>query len=440
MKKSHFFHPLLCGGIVLLMAACSNDASVIEPNTRSFSAFEAEVATADTFAQKKDEVNLPTTIIDDSNTSYYNDPACATAVAKLMEKANVDYAVGFNNVEITQAQFNEIATYVNKSIIGKNDTTEYKKMMAILKWCKNNITYDWVDNTAYAVFKSKKGVCQGYSNLMNVMLHTQNIPCVNANGFLANTGGHAWVYAYADSLWYVCDPTNNGTKAWKMTAEVNSYKNTLQPWSIDMKIYEDDNFSYEWRDKLFNVREVKQSQTIVSVPWGALGYTLTSFDPVDGINEEVRELYISYNIKSVGRYADGLTKNGTNLENIHIWNDKNHYINDFDGCIYDITYKSGKTTYNALKYVPGAKKSIKVAPMATAEKNIIAECETLEEIHFDATTLTYEDYAVENCPKVSKIYVPIGSTVPKNAFYGCASNLEVIYYDPTETGIHDIRL
>lgn len=426
---------------VAVMCGCSSDTldEVIASQEYSQTIESAARASEDMFARPNGETTLSATVIDINSNKYYNDPACAVDVALLMAMANPDNAAGLNGVEITSTQMEEIGKFVDEKIVTA-DMSEVAKTKAILKWVHNNVSYDWVDNSAYAVFKNRKGVCQGYSNLMNVMLHTQGIRCVNANGFMANVGGHAWVYVYADSEWYVSDPTNTPNKIWTMS-QVDTYKNTLQPWTIDMPLSEDSLYVYDWRDKLFCIREVKSpGKQTMSIPFGAMGYRLTGFDPIDGIGENVREFYISTNIRSIGDYAYGLTNNGTNLENIYVWNDKNHLINDYDGCIYTVSYSSSTkvTTYTELKYIPGQKKSIKVAPMKVATKNIVYGQKNIEEVWFDKATLTYENSCIEACPNLHLIYIPKGSKVDTDAFYDCAADLQVIEYDPTETGIEKV--
>lgn len=440
MSCRHSAHYILIPALLTFSSCSSEILEEFDQSNESKPQIEVNANTQeDMFARPNGETTLAATVIDINSNKYYNDPACAVDVALLMAIADPNNASGLNNVEITTAQMDEVKKFVEEKIV-TSDMNEVAKTKAILKWVNSNISYDWVDNSAYAVFKNRKGVCQGYSNLMNVMLHTQGIKCVNANGFMANVGGHAWVYVYADSVWYVSDPTNTPNKIWTMS-DVASYKSTLQPWTIDMPLFEDSLYVYDWRDKLFNIREVKSpGGQAMSVPFGAMGYRLTGFDPIDGIGEDVREFYISTNIRSIGDYAYGLNDHGKNLENIFVWNDKNHLVNDYDGCIYTVSYSSStkSTTYNELKYIPGQKKAIKVAPMKVATKNIIYGQNNIEEVRFDEVTLTYENSCIESCPNLHFIYIPTGSKVNAEAFYDCAADLQVIEYDPTETGIEKV--
>lgn len=369
---------------------------------------------------------------------YYNDPAVAEHVNKLMCEADTNMAASLNSVEITDEHLAEVKAFVEGSILSA-EKTQYAKMLAILKWIHTNIKYDYKDQDAYSVFKNRVAVCQGYSNLMVAMLHTQGIKATVATGFLANTGGHAWVYALADGVWYVADPTNR-TNVYRMKADLSQYKATLQPWNIDMPLAQDDRFVYDFRDKHFNIRQVLTDEEQVSVPFGALGYRITAFDPIDGINEHVRELYLSLNIYSIGQYVQGLKQHGSNLLNVYVLNEENHNINEYDGCVYSIKYitTGKKTTFLKLLYAPGNKTEIKFAPIAKITSKLIEGLPNVEVIHFDETTLEFQDYALTGCPNLKEIHINQNAKVSSKAFDELPAGCSIVRYDPAQTGIRPI--
>ena len=395
----------------------------------------------DMFAQRNGEKLLTGAYTDPSDYShYYNDPVIAEHANKLMCEADTNMAASLNSVEITDEHLAELKSFVEGSIL-TNETRQYAKMMSILKWIRANIRYDYNDQDAYSVFKNRVAVCQGYSNLMVAMLHTQGIKATVATGFLANTGGHAWVYALADGTWYVADPTNRNN-VYRMRADLSQYKSTLQPWNIDMPLAQDDKFIYDFRDKHFNIRQVLTDDEQVSVPFGALGYRITAFDPIGGINEHVRELYLSLNIFSIGEYVQGMKTHGANLQEIYVLNDENRYINEYDGCVYKIKYTSSTktTTFLKLLYVPGGKREIKFAPLAKITSKLIEDLPNVEVIRFDEATLTFEDYAITGCPNLKEIYINMKANVSNKAFDDLPAGCEVIRYDPLETGIRPIYM
>lgn len=429
--------------LAALVAACSNadELGEMAPSESLNSEVKMSAPDNDLFARRNGETLLTGAYTDPSDYShYYNDPVIADHASKLMCEADTNMAASLNSVQITDEHLAELKSFVEKSILSA-ETTQYAKMMSILKWIRANIKYDYDDQDAYSVFKNRVAVCQGYSNLMVAMLHTQGIKATVATGFLANTGGHAWVYALADGVWYVADPTNRNN-VFKMVANLSQYKNTLQPWNIDMPLARDERFVYDFRDKHFNIRQVLTDDEQVSVPFGALGYRITAFDPIGGVNEHVRELYLSLNIVSIGEYVQGLKTHGANLQEIYVLNEENRSINEFDGCVYSIKYNTAtkKTTYLKLLYVPGGKREIKFAPLAKITSKLIEDLPNVEVIRFNEATLTFEDYAITGCPNLKEIHININAKVSNKAFNDLPSGCEVIRYDPLETGIQPIYM
>ena len=415
--------------IATLTTACSNadDLGEMTPSETFSTQARQSAPDYEMFAQRNGEKLLTGAYTDPADYShYYNDPVIAEHVNRLMCEADTNMAASLNGVEITDEHLAELKSFVESTIL-TNETKQYAKMMSILKWIRANIKYDYNDQDAYSVFKNRVAVCQGYSNLMVAMLHTQDIKATVATGFLANTGGHAWVYALADGTWYVADPTNRNT--------------VLQPWNIDMPLAQDDNFVYDFRDKHFNIRQVLCGDELVSVPFGALGYRITAFNPIGGINENVRELYLSSNILSIGEYVQGLREHGSNLTNVYVLNAQNRNINEYDGCVYSIKYYSSKpSTFLKLLYAPGGKREINFAPMAKITSKLIEELPNVEIIHFDPATLEFEDFAITGAPNLKEIYINQNAKTSSKAFNDLPAGCKIIRYDPLETGIRPIYM
>lgn len=429
--------------LAALFTACNNadDLAEITPSETSESAVKMLAPDDDMFARRNGEKLLTGAYTDPADYShYYNDPVIAEHAYKLMCVADTNMAASLNSVEITDEHLAELKDFVEGTILS-SENKQYTKMMSILKWIRANIKYDYDDQDAYSVFKNRVAVCHGYSNLMVAMLHTQGIKATVATGFLANTGGHAWVYALVDGTWYVADPTNRNS-VYRMKADLNQYKSTLQPWNIDMPLAQDDRFVYDFRNKHFNIRQVITSDEQVSVPFGALGYRITAFDPINGINENVRELYLSLNIVSIGEYVQGLREHGSNLQNIYVLNSENRSINEYDGCVYSIKYASSTktTTFLKLLYAPGGKREIKFAPMAKISSKLIEELPNVEVIHFDEATLEFEDYAITGAPNLKEIYINQNAKVSSKAFNDLPAGCKIIRYDPLPTGIRPVHM
>lgn len=96
--------------------------------------------------------------------------------------------------------------------------TEGAALDAVYKWVHRNVKYD-KSKTAFlesqkgyvpspdATMRELKGVCYDYASLMAAMLRSIGIPCKVITGYMDGKY-HAWVSAYADGKWKLCDPTS----------------------------------------------------------------------------------------------------------------------------------------------------------------------------------------------------------------------------------------
>ena len=81
---------------------------------------------------------------------------------------------------------------------------------------------DSAGNSAGAVYKSRRGVCEGYAALTKALVNAQGIPCRTVHGYSLGAGepsswseelaktkntNHAWNRAYADNRWINMDNT-----------------------------------------------------------------------------------------------------------------------------------------------------------------------------------------------------------------------------------------
>lgn len=348
------------------------------------------------------------------------------AVYTLLDKIGPEIDTGMPNFEITEAQYEEIKEFTDKLVEGlEKDADIYNK---IFTWIVNNVKYNWADNNPYPVFKDKQGVCQGYANLLNTMLHTQGIPVVNINGMLEPLGGHAWNYVYYNNRWWVSDPTNNGR--WSVEP-LTGYEH-LVPLSVDIDIFAESNFVCNYTDKHFNLKCVKESDDALVVPYSAGGIRITSFNPSVPLPSNVRELYIGSNIETFGESYVGLNDSriAPNIEAVYL-DEANTKLMSHCGVIY---YKKG----SKLCYIPQAMKVVELLPIAVMEKNYITNLHGMEELIIAPGTTELQAYAVENCPNLKRAYIPEDTKVDPQAFYSVHPDFEIVRGDLT--GIPEIRM
>lgn len=330
--------------------------------------------------------------------------------------------------QISDAQYAEIKTFVDANL---KDETDYKTYLNIFQWIVKNVTY--ANNgdaylAPYDVFKYKRCICQGYANLLKTMCLTQGIPCFVANGWLSTIGGHAWNYVYAGGDWYVSDPTNDH---YYKAANVDAYKNELIPLRMDFSLFEDDACIYNFLNGALNVSEVKNTDaSVVTIPYSINGLRVTSFQPNVKLPENVSTLIIGANISTFGDSPSSLNWACGNLEEVVV-DPRN---NDFDS-YKGVVYLRANDAYPY--FIPAGIRRIELRPMKVMDKNVITMLDKLEEIVIADGTERIEDYAVENCPNLKRVYVPSSVTyISSDAFSKCG-NYEIIR---TTTGIHNVRL
>ena len=340
----------------------------------------------------------------------------------------MENATTLHNAVITQEQWDEIKAYVDKNLrVEGNDLATYNN---VFRWCFDSLTYSYDDAglEPYDVFTKRRCVCQGYANLCKTMLLTQGIPAFGVNGYYAAYGAHAWLYAYVDKIWRVCDPT--GYRQHGMS-ELNKYKNDLLVQRTEIEIFEDENFGYNYDEYRLNVCRVKKCNgEALTVPFSVAGFKISSFLLEHSLPSNVRQLYFGTNIQSLGTQGYPLFGRANSVEEAFVA-PGNRLISSQDGVIY---HGTGTNVY----YIPTAIRRLVLKPMKVIGKNTVYDLPNLEEIVISEGTTTVESYAFESCPSLKRIYVPQSVTsFAKDALYRCPDDVEIL---KVSTGIHHVTM
>ena len=340
-----------------------------------------------------------------------------TAVYSLLKKTGAGIDTGFASFNITDAQYEEIKKFTD-NLVGE-ETAHSKIYTTIFNWIVANIRYEWGDNDPYAVFTNRHAVCQGYANLLNVMLHTQDIPVINVNGWLDPLGGHAWNYVFYSNKWWVSDPTNNRRFA---IDPVDGYSDLI-PYSIDIDIFPSEEMVYSFTEKNFNLARVRKSDDMLIVPYSAGGVRITSFSPDSLLPANVREICLGTNIETLGAEFMGLSHYAPNLERVYV-DEKNTRLKTHLGVVY-------QKSNSKLIYIPSAMPVVELLPVETMGKNYVYNVSGMEELIIAPGTKRLEAYAVENCPKLRRAYVPEDTEIDAKAFYRVHPDFEIVRGDLT---------
>ena len=327
----------------------------------------------------------------------------------------------------------EIKAFTDELV--KDATTDARVYRLIYNYVRQNVKYadGYVSNEPYDVFKNKKAVCQGYANLLNVMLHTQGIPVINANGWL-NSGafmGHAWNYAYFSGAWRLSDPTNSFEYK---AEELDKYQQMFIPVSADGNFLETELYSYNYDKEQLNLNAVNMAEDAFVVPFSVTlnngaKYKIDCFSPTQDLPENVKEIYLGKNIISIGQDGIyGLKEHGPNVEEAHV-DPENQVLKSYKGVVYD------KYSTSPL-YIPSAKLCVELIPAEVYGKETMTGHKNVLEVIFPAGTKKIEAWAVENCPNLLAAYGPVGTEVDVKAFTGCHTDFQIIWED--QTGIKDV--
>ncbi|MEG1719904.1 MAG: leucine-rich repeat protein [Clostridia bacterium] len=115
-----------------------------------------------------------------------------------------------NGLVITDAQFDEIETYV-KSKVTIDGQTQTQIAAAVfnevLVKARPAAATERPNIDPYDVFKNGASVCGGYSALYKTMLATVGIPSLIVNGYVDVGAAHAWNMVFVDGKWIYADAT-----------------------------------------------------------------------------------------------------------------------------------------------------------------------------------------------------------------------------------------
>lgn len=411
MKKKFLLLPVLA--VAFSFAACSEDESVF--NTPVVEQPVGGDVTRAQFAEDDGKKPL-------SGAPYIQ-------AKNLLRKVPTDYIAEMTDTlgraNITPEQYAEIQDFTEKLVAGL--TTQKEKYTKCYDWVRSNVKYEYSDNDPYPVFKNRKGICQGYANLLFIMLHSIDIPAFVCNGILNPVGAHAWNYVNCDGKWYVSDPTNSGS--WYIDA-TSSYSHLL-PSSFDVVLAKENGVWFNYNEYHLNICSVESSEEIFVVPFSALGYQVTSFSPTKPLNPNIRQINIGKNIKSLGESYMGLMYNAPNVEYVEV-DPENTTLASYLGVVYR---KDGNEF--ELTYIPAAMKCVELMPMETMYKNTIYRHDGVEVLIVAPGTKKIEAWGVENCPNLKIAYVPVDTEIENNAFTGVHTDFRIIRGD--YTNIPEIR-
>ena len=364
--------------------------------------------------------------------------APAASVKQLLEKAGTACTDTLGLINITEAQYNEIKTFTDELVAGK--TKQYDIYSKCFEWIRANVTYakGYVDNDPYPVFKTGSAICQGYANLLHVMLRTQGVPAMVVNGFMQSGisegmlygMGHAWNYVCCDGVWYVSDPTNNGQ--FEMS-KLDSYKTWLTPTRMDVVVFKEDDCWVNFYECYLNVCKVLTEESVFVVPYSAQGFKITCFNPFEKLPENVREIYIGENIESLGEGIVGLNNGkAPNVEYVTV-DPKNKSFSSNEGAMFYTKNYTPSDTYavidrNIPAYIPAKLKRLVLKAVEVGESGIVYGKDTVndhngvEEIVFPKETTEIKNGAVSNCKNLKIVRVPKGARV------SFPSSVQVIEY------------
>lgn len=313
--------------------------------------------------------------------------------------------------------------------------TNKEKHDLLVKWIYDNVEYAEneysVRNNAYDTFTKRKAVCQGYSELLNAMLYTQDIVNILANGFLYSggvTAGHAWNYTNIDGTWYLSDATNN------IIVKLSDNDARFDPTHLSCNLHEDANYIYNFDKGHLNICAIKNASEQMVVPFSVNGYKITKFMPailyintgeVDGYGSPIyksttydvtTELYIGKNITDIGSMEHNdnvaIVEVFPNLKDIYVDPDNATLVSN-TGVLY-----SKVDGENIVRTIAPKVERIELLPMEVVNKECgLSWLEELQVLVLPWNTYLLDVQSIDNCPKLHEIQIPVGCWVEDCAVY-----------------------
>lgn len=157
-----------------------------------------------------------------------------------------------------------------------------------------------------------------------------------------------------------------------------------------------------------------------------------SFIPSEELPKSITQLNIGSNIVSFGEYdsTSSLSRALANVEEINV-DPKNYGFESYKGVEYSIYDK------NRPYLISAGIRSLTLRPLERLDKNMVAHLYNLEELVIGEGTKYIDDFAVERCPNLKRIYVPkTVISISENAFYECG-NFEIF---KVPTCIHEVTM
>ena len=409
MQKKYLFAAMLCAAA--LTTACSSD----DDNLTEEPGNDVEVPMNGTaeFAKNDGSEALRGT--------------AQQMVQTLLKKVGPKVAEGIGLINIKEDEKAEIKQFTDDLVKDcKTEAEIYQKILDYVKTIEYKHEYEGgniISNDPYPVFKKHVAICQGFANLQHIMLESQGIPTLNVNGQLVQVGGHAWNYVYHSGKWWVSDPTNAGyLENYPGTFDmdkIDSYRH-LEPSSIEGNIMENDQVVVNYTGYELNIDKIKSTDKQFVVPFGINGLRITSLSPTQPVPSQIKEIYISKNVRTLGEYYMGLVKNAPSVEACYV--DKQNARLEGE---YGVIYKRNGSNPQ-LSYVPAMLRKLVLRRMDTVDKNVVFDHKALEEVTIANGTKEINDFAFEKCPNLKVAYIPAGVKVSKKAFSDVHPDFKII--------------
>ena len=160
--------------------------------------------------------------------AYASEASTRTEAVSVMEFLNLCDTESLIYTTVTPEQAAEMRTVI--SDITKEAKNDYEKAKAIYNWVAGSITYTTdtsihISSEPYQVFKQRRAVCGGFSNLIREMMSLADIPAVAVVGFYYGNQPHQWSAVYVNDKWVYADATDRA----KNHFDTPSFDVTHQP-------------------------------------------------------------------------------------------------------------------------------------------------------------------------------------------------------------------